>query len=110
MIPSETRRQGLAQENPCPGDTVLFTCTVSSSTETVRWSLDGTQLYTFLNPAEINRTESSNGLTGSLVNATTITLLVDLSATLDAEVTNGTVIGCEEVGGTTTTETLTIIG
>lgn len=93
VIASEERRQSLTQDNPCPGDTVIFICSLNGSLSLVRWDLDGEQLYSFGNPADIGMQASTNvGLIGSLVNATTLTLTVDLS--VSSSVMNGTVLSC----------------
>ena len=82
MIPHEVRPQGHGQENPCPGDTVEFTCTRSESTPvTVRWTTNGGLLYTFVIPEYFESSDANQsnrpGLISTLVNSAMFTLLVD---------------------------------
>ena len=113
VIPHEVRRQGLDQENPCPGDMVEFTCTRSeSSPATVRWNTDGVVLYAFFIPEDINTANANQssipGLIGVLVNETKLTLLVDLNSS--TRITNNTGITCGERGITSQTINLITIG
>ena len=101
MISHEARRQGLQQENPCPGDVVVFTCTRSeTSPGTVSWYRDGLVTYTFIIPGQVNTANavqtSIPGLTGVLVSETISTLQVDLNTT--NIITNGTQVSCGEIG------------
>ena len=103
MFPSEAKRQSIRQDNPCPGDRVLFTCTRNETSNVpiaVRWTANGIPLYTFGIPRDIgtpraNQDAGFSGLVGTLVDATMITLLVDLTVSMD--VINGTEIACDEV-------------
>ena len=101
VFPSETKRQGISQNNPCPGDTVVFTCTRSEgSPAVVRWTANGIPLYTFGIPSDIGTPRASQnagfpGLVGTLVDSDMLTLLVDLS--ISSDVVNGTAIACGEV-------------
>ena len=116
VFPSEVIRQGIGQDNPCPGDRVVFTCTRSESSPTaVRWTANGTPLYTFGIPSDLgtpraNQDAGFPGLVGTLVDATMFTLLVDL--TLATDIINGTAVACGEVisGVTSPIFTLFIIG
>ena len=113
VIPSEAMREGLGQVDPCPGDMVEFTCTLNdTSASAVRWTADGAVQYTFLPSVDVGATMSSvAGLTATFINATTLTLLVSLSASAP-NVVNGTEVGCVEVSGVivNSTKVLTIIG
>ena len=99
VVPHDVRRQGLAQEDPCPGDTVEFTCTRSeSSAAIVRWSAGETPLYTFLIPGDLTRGPYRShmpGLRGSLINETTLMLSINLTASVS--VANGTRVVCGDV-------------
>ena len=101
VIPIEVRRQGLGQENPCPGDAIELTCIRSeSSPAAVRWIANGTTLYTFGIPSDIG-TQLANqssrvGLIGVIINETTLTLLADLK---NAPFVNNTRLTCGEIGG-----------
>ena len=96
VIPQEARRQGLNQENPCTEDMVQFTCTRSESLGDMRWSANGETLYTFLIPDDINTTNARRssilGVTGVIINETTLTLLVDLS--ISTKIVNGSEVEC----------------
>ena len=99
MIPHEVKRQGLNQENPCPGDMVEFICTRSESSVTsVRWIADESILYSFSIPRDIGTTNANQssvtGITGVIMNNTTLKLLVDL--TLSTRIINSSEIKCED--------------
>ena len=114
VIPTESRRQGLAQDNPCPGDLVKFTCILNNtSAVTVRWTANGMIQYTLSPATDVGIQRSSvTGLNATFTNTTTSTLIVDLSKSI--VITNGTEVGCVEVVGVgeviTSTETVEIIG
>ena len=93
----------------------MFTSETPTVPIAVRWTASGTPLYTFGIPRDIGTPRASQdagfpGLVGTLVDATTLTLLVDLTVTRD--ITNGTEIVCDEVtsGITSPKFTLFIIG
>ena len=112
VSPSEARREGLGQVDPCPGDMVEFTCTLNdTSASAVRWTADGAIQYTFLSVDVGTTTSSVPGLTATFINETTLTLLVSLSVSAP-NVVNGTEVGCVEVSGVivSSTKVLTIIG
>lgn len=112
MIPAEAKRQGLGQENPCPGDRVVFYCVRNeSSPAAVRWIANGVPLYTFGIPADIgtpNAVQSAGfvGLIGNLVNTTLFTLTVDLTTSVD--IVNGTGVACGEVISATRSQTMNL--
>ena len=115
VIPHEVRRQGLNQEDPCPGDMVEFTCTRSeSSNAAVAWTADGEPLYDFVIPRDIGTSRANQsslpGITGILINETTLKLFVDL-ATLNSGI-NGSGIACEDVVSRSLSEikTMQVIG
>ena len=103
VFTSEAKRQGIRQDNPCPGDRVVFTCIRNETSEeriAVRWTANGTPLYTFGIPTDIgtpraNQDAGFPGLIGVLIDARTFTLSVDLSTSVD--IINGTQVGCGEV-------------
>ena len=103
VFTSEAKRQGICQDNPCPGDRVVFTCTRNETSEdriAVRWTANGIPLYTFGIPNDIgtpraNQDAGFPGLIGVLIDARTFTLSVDLSASID--IINGTQVACGEV-------------
>ena len=110
VIPHEVRRQGLDQENPCPGDMVEFTCTRSeASPAAVRWTADEMPLYTHFIPQDINSANQSSipGLIGVLVNETKLTLLVDLNTS--TRIINNTGITCGEVLRDITSQTINLM-
>lgn len=113
VIPSESRRQGIVQVNPCPGDTVEFSCTLNdTSAAVVRWTADGIIPYSFVSFIDVGRTLTSiPGLTASFVNTTTLILLVNLKESAP-NVVNGTEVSCAEISGVrlNATEVLKIIG
>ena len=113
VVPHDVRRRGLAQENPCPGDTVEFTCTRSeSSAAIVRWIADETPLYTFLIPDDLTTSPYPShmpGFTGALINETTLTLSINLTATVSVTVVNGTRVVCGNAGRNVS-QILSIIG
>ena len=79
----------------------MFTCTRSeSSPAAVRWTANGTPLYTFGIPSDLGTPRASQdagfpGLVGVLIDATTFSLSVDLVTAVD--IINGTQVGCGEV-------------
>ena len=103
VFTSEAKRQGILQDNPCPGDRVVFTCIRNETSEdriAVRWTANGTPLYTFGIPNDIgtpraNQDAGFPGLIGVLIDARTFTLSVDLSTSVD--IINGTQVACGEV-------------
>ena len=118
VIPHEVRRQGLNQENPCPGDKVEFTCTRSETTPVgIRWIANEIPLYAFGIPVDIggpnaNQSQGFPGISAILVNNTTVKLFVDLNCS--SIVGNGTTlrVTCESIPGSQSSanQTLTIIG
>ena len=112
MYPAEEKRQGLGQENPCPGDTVVFYCVRNeSSPAAVRWTANGVPLYTFGIPGDLgtpNAIQSAGfvGLVGNLTSATVFTLTVDL--TMSVDIVNGTGVACGEVISGITSETMNL--
>jgi hypothetical protein len=113
VIPIESRRQGLSQVDPCPGDVVEFTCTLNSPASTLRWNINGEQLVTFVPGLDnVGESSSGKGYTATYASATVHTLAVNLSESAP-EITNGTDISCVEsgTGGTIDlNETLIVIG
>ena len=103
VFTSEAKRQGIRQDNPCPGDRVVFTCIRNETSEkriAVRWTANGTPLYTFGIPNDISTPRANQdagfpGLIGVLIDARTFTLSVDLSTSVD--IINGTQVACGEV-------------
>ena len=94
---------------------VEFTCTRSESSVTsVRWVTDGVHLYSFSIPRDIGTTNANQssvtGITGVLINNTTLKLLVDL--TLSTRIFNNAGIRCEDAisGESSQTINLEIIG
>ena len=111
VIPAEAKRQGLGQESPCPGDRVVFSCVRNdSSGAAVRWTANGTPLYTFGIPVDIGTPAATQtgfvGLIGTLVNSTLFTLTVDL--TTSTMIQNGTGVACGEVVTGTNSQTLNL--
>lgn len=94
VLPSESRRQGLAQEDPCPGDTVVFTCTLNGSMVTgMRWLGNERTLYSFFIPSDVGQNMTNlPGLVTVLLNETTSTLSVSLNDSV--MVTSGTRVAC----------------
>lgn len=110
VIPANAIRQSLSQIDPCPGDMVEFNCTLrDSSSSSLRWTANGSTLYTFLIPGDISSPVQSNipGYSGSLINERTSTLLATLSEIHG--IINGTNIGCTS-GAISANLTLNLIG
>ena len=114
VFPDEAKRQAIRQDNPCPGDRIVFTC-IRNETPTVpiavRWTANGIPLYTFGIPRDIgtpraNQDAGFPGLIGTLVDATMLTLLVDL--TVSRDISNGTEIVCDEVTSVITSPKFTL--
>ena len=118
VIPAEAKRQGIRQDNPCPGDVIEFTCTCNeSSPAAVRWSADGIALYTFGIPADLGtpkaiQNASFPGLIGTLVDAATFMLIYTADLVTSADIVNGTQVTCGEIitGITSLPQTVFIIG
>ena len=107
VTPSEARRQGLVQEDPCPSDMIVFTCTRSISstvTYTLLWAITSSpiDLYSFNIPDDIgtpNANKSSvPGFIGVLVNDRTFLLVVNLRIT-STHVLNTREMFCGQIGG-----------
>ena len=101
--PFETRRQGLDQSDPCPGDVIVFTCMIMPSqisVNRVSWMTDivGTEdLYIFDLGTDNPNTTISNraGISATLLSNETFILRIDLRTSVD--VMNDTRISCGEV-------------
>ena len=97
--PFKTRRQGLDQSDPCPGDIIVFTCMIMSQTSMnrVSWMTDIVEIedlyifdFSIHNP---NTTFSSRaGISATLLNNETFILRIDLRTSV--VVINGTGISC----------------
>ena len=100
--PFETRRQGLIQSDPCPGDVIVFTCMIMSQTSVnrVSWMTDIVEtkdLYIFDLGTDNPNTTLSNraGISATLLSNETFILRIDLRTSVD--VMNDTRISCGEV-------------
>ena len=100
--PFETRRQGLNQSDPCPGDVIVFTCIIMSQTlvNRVSWMTDivGREDLSIFDLGSDNpNTTISNdiGISATLLSNETFILRIDLRTSVD--VMNDTRISCGEV-------------
>lgn len=98
--PTETRRQGLNQNDPCPGDVIVFTCMAQTSANRVSWMTDivGTEdLYIFDFRTDNPNTTLSDrvGITATLLSNNVFILRIDLRNSVI--IMTGTGISCGEI-------------
>ena len=93
-------RESDSLDRPCPGETLVYTCSEANSVLT--WSISGSALHTYVAGVSGTFTTEVDPTTGATARAMEVVLGVQLTSTLtiDAVSNDGVVIECADAGGT----------